>query len=253
MAGLDPLEPHVPADPVARGPPQSITRRLRSGSATVSRTRTSGRGADPCERRRRRPAGSYQRLEFLGDRVLGLAVADMLYRGLPGGARGRPVPPPVRARAPGDLRRGRAALGCWARTSSSAAARSNRAGAATRRSWPMSAKPIIGAVFLDGGYAAARALVERSFGDRAARRDGPCAIRRAPCRNGRKAGACRRRPTRSWSRSAPTMRRSSGSWSRCRARRRPRPRRLEAGGGTRRRPQPSPARGRVDGGSAWRA
>ena len=31
----------------------------------------------------RRVAQSYQRLEFLGDRVLGLVVADMLYRRLP--------------------------------------------------------------------------------------------------------------------------------------------------------------------------
>src|SRR4051794_8276362 len=32
--------------------------------------------------------GSYQRLEFLGDRVLGLAVADMLYRTFPGDEEG---------------------------------------------------------------------------------------------------------------------------------------------------------------------
>ena len=31
----------------------------------------------------RRIANSYQRLEFLGDRVLGLVVADMLYRKMP--------------------------------------------------------------------------------------------------------------------------------------------------------------------------
>src|SRR5436305_15070221 len=32
--------------------------------------------------------GSYQRLEFLGDHVLGLAVSDMLYRPFPQGAEG---------------------------------------------------------------------------------------------------------------------------------------------------------------------
>ena len=31
----------------------------------------------------KRIANSYQRLEFLGDRVLGLVVADLLYRRLP--------------------------------------------------------------------------------------------------------------------------------------------------------------------------
>ena len=31
----------------------------------------------------RRIANSYQRLEFLGDRVLGLVIADMLYRKMP--------------------------------------------------------------------------------------------------------------------------------------------------------------------------
>ena len=49
--------------------------------------------------------GSYQRLEFLGDRVLGLAVADMLYRAFPEGRRGRAVAPARRPGAARDLRR----------------------------------------------------------------------------------------------------------------------------------------------------
>ena len=32
--------------------------------------------------------GSYQRLEFLGDHVLGLAISDMLYRAFPKGDEG---------------------------------------------------------------------------------------------------------------------------------------------------------------------
>jgi ribonuclease-3 len=34
------------------------------------------------------PAGSYERLEFLGDRVLGLVVAELLYRGFPSATEG---------------------------------------------------------------------------------------------------------------------------------------------------------------------
>ena len=36
-------------------------------------------------------AQTYQRLEFLGDRVLGVVVAEMLYRSLSAGDRGRTV------------------------------------------------------------------------------------------------------------------------------------------------------------------
>src|SRR5205807_4708712 len=36
----------------------------------------------------RDPAGSYQRLEFLGDHVLGLVISDMLFRAFPTAAEG---------------------------------------------------------------------------------------------------------------------------------------------------------------------
>ena len=66
----------------------------------LRRPRAARAGADPCQRRRRRRRPqSYQRLEFLGDRVLGLAVAEMLYARLSRRRRGRPVAPPRRARA----------------------------------------------------------------------------------------------------------------------------------------------------------
>ena len=107
---------------------------------------------------------SYQRLEFLGDRVLGLAIAEMLYKTFP--------------RAPeGELSRRLAEL--VRRESCAEIAQSWDVGphvklgagealSGERKNQTILAdvgEAIIGAVFLDGGYDAARALVERSFGD----------------------------------------------------------------------------------------
>ena len=84
--------------------------------------------------------GSYQRLEFLGDHVLGLAVSDMLYRAFPEGRRRRTVAPARRSGAARELRRRRACDRSWC----GAAARQARspvpaAGGAPRRS-PTSAR-----------------------------------------------------------------------------------------------------------------
>jgi ribonuclease-3 len=49
---------------------------------------------------------NYERLEFLGDRVLGLVIADWLYELFPGRARGQALAPPQRAGLALDLRRG---------------------------------------------------------------------------------------------------------------------------------------------------
>ena len=56
----------------------------------------------------RNRAGSYQRLEFLGDHVLGLVISDMLYPRFSQGRRRRAVAPARRSGAQGDLRRDRA-------------------------------------------------------------------------------------------------------------------------------------------------
>ena len=68
---------------------------------------------DACERARPRssPNEDNERLEFLGDRVLGLAVAELLADDLPRGARGGACPPVQSSRARRDLRRGRARMG----------------------------------------------------------------------------------------------------------------------------------------------
>jgi ribonuclease-3 len=111
---------------------------------------------------------SYQRLEFLGDRVLGLAVADMLFRQFPRAEEGdlsRRLADLVRKETCAEVAQGWN-VGAFMRLGEGeilGGARKNRAILAD------ACEAIIGAVFLDGGYEAARALVERSFGERLAR------------------------------------------------------------------------------------
>ena len=82
-----------------------------------------------------------QRLEFLGDRVLGLAVAEMLYARLPEASEGELSHRLVGPRAPRDLRRGGRRLGPRRRISASAPARARPAAAATARSSPTPRRP----------------------------------------------------------------------------------------------------------------
>jgi ribonuclease III len=114
---------------------------------------------------------SYQRLEFLGDRVLGLAVADMLFAAFPAATEGE-----LSRRLAALVRRETCAAVAagWAiephiRLASGEGSRLKRAILGDI------AEAVIGAVFLDGGLAAARALVERDFA--AAMREAPRALR----------------------------------------------------------------------------
>lgn len=108
---------------------------------------------------------SYQRLEFLGDRVLGLSIADMLFERYPQAEEGD------MSRRLADLVRKETCaevalawnLGAFMRLGEGeilGGARKNKAILAD------ACEAIIGAVFIDGGYAAARGLVERAFGER---------------------------------------------------------------------------------------
>ncbi|KRE17460.1 ribonuclease [Bosea sp. Root381] len=108
---------------------------------------------------------SYQRLEFLGDRVLGLSVADMLFERYPQAEEGD------LSRRLADLVRKETCaevaiawnLGSFMRLGEGeilGGARKNKAILAD------ACEAIIGAVFIDGGYPAARALIERAFGER---------------------------------------------------------------------------------------
>ncbi|WP_240540075.1 ribonuclease III [Salinarimonas soli] len=108
---------------------------------------------------------TYQRLEFLGDRVLGLAVGELLYRGFPGDEEGelsRRLAELVRREACAAIADAwdvgpHLRLGLGERKSGG---RRNRAILADV------CEAVIGAVFLDAGYDAARDVVSRAYGER---------------------------------------------------------------------------------------
>ena len=101
------------------GDPDLLRTALTHPSALTRRTGRQGP--------RQKGGQDNQRLEFLGDRVLGLVVAEMLYRTSPRSS-GRRASPTSRARSNS------------AASSSSRAARRKAAGATMRRPWPMPAK-----------------------------------------------------------------------------------------------------------------
>lgn len=103
---------------------------------------------------------SYQRLEFLGDHVLGLAVSAMLYRAFPNAHEGElshRLADLVRRETCGEMARAMD-LG-----PSIALGPSESQGGGRKRTAILAdvCEALIGAVFIDGGYAAASALVER--------------------------------------------------------------------------------------------
>jgi ribonuclease-3 len=108
---------------------------------------------------------SYQRLEFLGDHVLGLAVSEMLFRTFPTADEGdlsRRLADLVRRETCADVARA-IDLGAVIKLGSS------EANAGGRRRTAILAdvcEAVVGAVFLDGGYSEAVALVERLWGER---------------------------------------------------------------------------------------
>jgi ribonuclease-3 len=108
----------------------------------------------------RNRAGSYQRLEFLGDHVLGLVISDMLFRAFPKADEGelsRRLADLVRKDTCAEM--GRAIdLGASIKLGASEA----NAGGRTRPAILADVcEALIGAVYLDGGYPAASALIER--------------------------------------------------------------------------------------------
>jgi ribonuclease III len=113
----------------------------------------------------RKRGDSYQRLEFLGDHVLGLIVSDMLYRAFPNANEGelsKRLADLVRKETCADVATSLAlvddiklgAVGAGA----SARLRKSVLGDIC--------EAVIGAIFLDGGYAAAAQFVERNWTER---------------------------------------------------------------------------------------
>lgn len=110
---------------------------------------------------------SYERLEFLGDRVLGLAVAHMLYDAFPNESEGE-----LSRRLAALVRKETCAevaevwgVGAAMRLGEGEA---QTGGRGKRALLGDICEAIIGAVFLDGGAAAAEHIVRKAFSDRMA-------------------------------------------------------------------------------------
>jgi ribonuclease III len=108
---------------------------------------------------------SYQRLEFLGDHVLGLIVSDMLYRSFPNADEGemsKRLAELVRKESCADVAK---SLGLADDIKLGAVGAG--AGARLRKTVLGDVcEAVIGAVFLDGGYEAAKQFVETNWTDR---------------------------------------------------------------------------------------
>jgi ribonuclease III len=107
---------------------------------------------------------TYQRLEFLGDRVLGLAISAMLYEAFPEASEGE-----LSRRLAGLVRKESCAEAALAWGVDSCVL----LGEIEQRTRPPNMailgdvfEAIIGAVFLDAGYEAAKAVVLAAFGER---------------------------------------------------------------------------------------
>ncbi len=113
----------------------------------------------------RNRSGSYQRLEFLGDHVLGLVVSDMLFRAFTKADEGemsRRLADLVRKEACADVAR-TIELGTAIKLGASEA---NAGGRGRTAVLADVCEALIGAVFVDGGYPAAAALIERLWSER---------------------------------------------------------------------------------------
>lgn len=163
------VEPTVPADPlnVARAPAgefEDLEARLghRFANRDLARRALTHVSANPSARAR---GESYQRLEFLGDRVLGLVVAEMLYAAFPQASEGelsQRLADLVRQESCAEVAAAWGA-GEHVRLGSGEV---QSGGASKRAILADVCEALIGAVFLDAGYAAARDVVARAWQER---------------------------------------------------------------------------------------
>jgi ribonuclease-3 len=122
-------------------------------------THVSALPAAPAQRR----VDSYQRLEFLGDRVLGLAVSTMIYEAFPAAEEGelsRRLADLVRKETCADVARDWE-VGAVLRLGEGEA---QTGGAQKSAILGDICESILGAIFLDAGYAKVEAVVRRFFG-----------------------------------------------------------------------------------------
>ncbi|WP_417772788.1 ribonuclease III [Stappia sp.] len=137
--------------------PMLLTRALTHGSATAKNNA---------------PDASYQRLEFLGDRVLGLAIATMLHHAFPKADEGelaRRLNQLVRRETCADVAR-ELALG-----EALVLGESEEQTGGKRKTAILAdvCEAVIAAVYLDGGLEAAQTLIERHWGGRMTSYAGP--------------------------------------------------------------------------------
>jgi ribonuclease-3 len=110
-------------------------------------------------------AASYQRLEFLGDHVLGLVISDMLFRAFPKADEGelsRRLADLVRRETCAEVARA-IDLGPAMKLGASEA---NAGGRVRTAILADVCEALIGAVFIDGGYGEANKMIERLWGAR---------------------------------------------------------------------------------------
>jgi ribonuclease III len=115
---------------------------------------------------KRNRADSYQRMEFLGDHVLGLVISDMLYKAFPKADEGelsKRLADLVRRESCAEVARSLGLaedikLGAVGNASAAARLRESVLGDIC--------EAVIGAIYLDGGYPAAAAFVERHWTER---------------------------------------------------------------------------------------
>jgi len=118
---------------------------------------------NPAKRNR---ADSYQRMEFLGDHVLGLVISDMLYKAFPKADEGelsKRLADLVRRESCAEVARSLGLaedikLGAVGNASAAARLRESVLGDIC--------EAVIGAIYLDGGYPAAAAFVEKHWTER---------------------------------------------------------------------------------------
>ena len=171
-------EPSQQADAASQAAPRKKRSRVSAKAATAAiEARIGHKFADPSllttafthvsalKPATRHRADSYQRLEFLGDHVLGLIVSDMLYRAYPRADEGelsKRLADLVRKESCADVAKSLELL-----DDIKLGAVGAGAGARLRKSVLGDiCEAVIGAIYLDGGYAAAAQFVERNWTER---------------------------------------------------------------------------------------
>jgi ribonuclease-3 len=110
--------------------------------------------------------GSYQRLEFLGDHVLGLVVSDMLFRAYPNADEGelsKRLSDLVRRETCAEVAK---AMGLLEAIKLGAVGAGDASDRLRRSVLGDICEAVIGAVYLDGGYPAAQKMIESAWAGR---------------------------------------------------------------------------------------